>query len=249
MGALVSAGQLLRICANFITWTPLLDPDWWLLGRPRWLHTNAVLTVLCSVVLLSREAAPSPSAGSTGAWCEVKFRYAETEYLHSNIPYGYGKFGVEFSTNLWSFPILLDRLGDCSSGGPAVRELQVPPYSCPGRCLLWTCVTKLPRASASLPANHKMRGPRGTPYRVMSLPDTHRASGAASPGAVPHALPFALGRGAAGGPSVPGPLGVAAAARGRPPFLGFPFWQGIKAAPPCGSSDPETSLIHGVLPP
>lgn len=31
--------------------------------------------------------------------------------------------------------------------------------------------------------------------------------------------------------------------------LAFQFWQGIKAAPPCGSSDPETSLIHGVLPP
>lgn len=27
------------------------------------------------------------------------------------------------------------------------------------------------------------------------------------------------------------------------------FWQGIKVAPPCGSSDPEMSLIHRVLPP
>lgn len=125
----------------------------------------------------------------------------------------------------------------------------MPPYSCPGRCSLWTCVTKLPRASVSLPANHKTaRSAENTvPRHKPSAEPARHAPGERS--GQPQALPFALGRGAAGGPSVPGSLGVAAAARGRPPFLGFPFWQGIKAAPPCGSSDPETSLIHGVLPP
>lgn len=97
-------GQLLHVCANGTTRTAVLDPGVVAEREAVAAHGRCVsacgLTVLRSVVRLGREAAPSPHAGSTGAWREVKLRYAKAESLPSNALFGRGKFGVEFGANL-----------------------------------------------------------------------------------------------------------------------------------------------------
>lgn len=97
------------------------------------------------------------------------------------------------------------------------------------------------RAAAQRPAAAK-RAPRGASRSRERRPPPGERPGA------PRAAPRRARRHFTAAPH-PGAALLLLLLLLSPPFPRFQFWQGIKAAPPCGSSDPETSLIHGVLPP
>lgn len=130
-----------------------------------------------------------------------------------------------------------------SVNGCRVRPA-VPRAGCGCRHVLFpSCQPHGVASHLHFPARWKTSG-----RRAAALPRGSGGEGRREPRAVRPGPPRVNGGSPGAAPPPPHP-GAALLLLFLPPSLAFQFWQGIKAAPPCGSSDPETSLIHGVLPP